>query len=86
VHTNQIIHVIDAEIARLQQAKALLLGGNSVAHKSRVGRPPASPAPAAHAPKASKRKKRRLSAEGRKRIADAMKKRWAERRKQQASK
>jgi len=82
VQTNQIIHEIDAEIARLQQAKALLLGGSAV-RKNRVGRPPADPTKAA--PKAG-RKKRRLSAEGRKRIADAMKKRWAERRKQQASK
>ncbi len=83
MQTNQIIHEIDAEIARLQQAKALLLGGSAV-RKGRVGRPPADPSKAA-APKAG-RKKRRLSAEGRKRIADAMKKRWAERRKQQASK
>ena len=33
-----------------------------------------------------KRKKRKLTPEGRKRIADAMKKRWAERRKQTSGK
>ena len=82
MQVNQIIHEIDAEIARLQQAKALLQGGGGVIRKNRVGRPPADPF---KAPKAG-RKKRRLSAEGRKRIADAMKKRWAERRKQQAAK
>ncbi len=81
MQVNQIIQEIDAEIQRLQQARALLTGTGSV-RKGRVGRPPADPF---KAPKVA-RKKRRLSAEGRKRIADAMKKRWAERRKQQSSK
>ncbi len=82
MQTHQIVQEIDAEISRLQQAKALLLGSGGTVRKGRVGRPPADPF---KAPKVA-RKKRRLSAEGRKRIADAMKKRWAERRKQQSSK
>jgi len=82
VQVNRIIQEIDAEITRLQQARVLLLGGEISAPKKNS---PGRPAAAAKAPKASKRK-RRLSAEGRKKIADAMRKRWAERRKQQASK
>lgn len=81
MQVNQIIQQIDAEIQRLQQARALL-SGTGTTTKGRVGRPPSDPT---KAPKVG-RKKRRLSAEGRKRIADAMKKRWAERRKQQSSK
>ncbi len=82
---NRIVQEIDAEITRLQQARALLLGGGmSEPKKSSPGRPAAA-TKAAKAPKAGKRK-RRLSAEGRKKIADAMRKRWAERRKQQTSK
>ena len=81
MEVNRIIQEIDAEISRLQQARALLLGGvkstGKTATKSAAGKP-------ADAPKAGK-KKRRLSAEGRKRIADAMRKRWAERRKQQGA-
>lgn len=84
MQVNRIIQEIDAEITRLQQARALLLGGEiSAPKKNSPGRPDA--AAAVKAPKASKRK-RRLSAEGRKKIADAMRKRWAERRKQQSSK
>jgi hypothetical protein len=66
-----IIAEIDAEIARLQQARALLSGGTV---KAKPGRPKGS---------ASKpqRRKRVLSADARKRIADAQKRRWAERRK-----
>lgn len=83
---NRIIAEIDSQIAKLQQAKSLLTG-TTAAH-SGPGRPRGSRnnAVAAKAAKvvAPKRKKRRLSAEGRKRIADAMKKRWAEKRKQSA--
>jgi hypothetical protein len=66
-----IIAEIDAEIARLQQARALLSGG---AVKAKPGRPKGS----ANKPA---RRKRVLSADARKRIADAQKRRWAERRK-----
>lgn len=79
---NRILAEIDAQIAKLQQARALLAGTNATSvaavTKKAVGRPrknTLAPAPA----KASK--KRVLSPEARKRIADAQKKRWAESRK-----
>jgi hypothetical protein len=77
----RILAEIDGEIARLQQARSAIsgLGSNSLLEKPRRGRPKGS----VNAPKAAKPKKRRnLSPEGRKRIADAMKRRWAERRKE----
>ncbi len=82
---NRIVEEIDAEISRLQHARAVLTGGSA---KRGPGRPKAAAAtakPVSPAAKTSKRK-RRLSPEGRKRIADAMRKRWAERKKQQGSK
>jgi hypothetical protein len=78
VEISRIIAEIDAEIQKLQQARALLASTPSV--RTGPGRPKGSKTVAS---------KRKLSPEGRKRIADAMKKRWAERRKQtgkQASK
>lgn len=81
---NDVIAQIDAEIARLQQARALLGGTTQVAKAGR-GRPKGSKnaATASEAP-APVKGKRKLSPEGRKAIADAMKRRWAERRKQSA--
>ena len=85
-----VIAQIDAEIAKLQQAKALLGGAIAVAAvvKSGRGRPKgsknAAPAVKAPAKKTAVKAKRKLSPEGRKAIADAMKRRWAERRKQAA--
>ncbi len=81
----RIISEIDSQIAKLQQARTLLLG--ETAPKPGRGRPKKiAAAVAAVAPVAPKapngRKKRNLSTEARKRIADAQKKRWAERRKQ----
>ncbi|WP_213807036.1 hypothetical protein [Granulicella sp. dw_53] len=81
-----IIAEIDAEIAKLQQARAVL-AGTQVGQSGR-GRPKGSKnvksvATVAASP-AKKSAKRKLSPEGRKRIADAMKKRWADRRKQLA--
>ena len=70
----RIIAEIDAQISKLEQAKALLTGS-----APRVGR--GRPKGSTNKPG---RKKRHLSPEGRKRIAEAMKKRWAERRKQVA--
>ena len=81
---SRIISEIDAEIARLQQARVALVaigGSGTVAPPKRRGRPKGStnaPAPAKRA--------RNLSPEGRKRIAEAMKRRWAERRKTTAKK
>lgn len=68
----RILSEIDAEIARLQQARSALTGiAGSGTVAPRRGRPTGS---------VNKTRKRKLSPEGRKRIADAMKRRWAERR------
>jgi hypothetical protein len=74
----EIVAQIDAEIAKLQQARALLAGTKGAT--TGRGRPRGSKSIDPATP-AKKVKKRKLSPEGRKRIADAMKKRWAERRK-----
>ncbi len=81
---NQILAGLDQEIARLQHARELLAGD-----QPRRGRPrgsktvktAAAPAKSAKAAKSGAPRKRKLSAEGRKRIAEAMRKRWAERKK-----
>lgn len=86
MEVTRIIAEIDAQILKLQQARTLLAGTTPVATKS-PGRPKGSKVAvkaAATAPKKVTARKRKLSPEGRKRIADAMKKRWAERRKQNA--
>ena len=71
---------IDTEIARLQQARALLAGTPDALKPSR-GRPKGSKNAAAEkAPAVAKKGKRQLSPEGRQAIADAMKRRWAEKR------
>jgi len=75
---SDILASIDREIAQLQQARALLGGAAAPAAKKKVGRPrkvAAKAAPAAAKP--AKKKKRNLSPEGRKRIAEAVKRRWA---------
>jgi len=82
VEVSRIIEEIDAQISKLQQARALLSGTTSTSSKGR-GRPKGSKNAKTAAPAAAPRK-RKLSPEGRKRIADAMKRRWAERRKQAA--
>ena len=74
-----VIAQIDAEIAKLQQAKTLLSGAPAV--KSGRGRPKGSKNAAKVVAKAAVKTKRKLSPEGRKAIAEAMKRRWAERRK-----
>lgn len=79
----EVIAHIDAEILRLQHAKELLTGGSTPARPGR-GRPKGSKNVKSAATVAPKKAKRRLSPEGRKAIADAMKRRWAERRKQTA--
>lgn len=92
MEVSRIIAEIDAQISKLQQARTLLAGTTQTASKG-PGRPKGRKAAAktttkAAAPKAAAKtaakRKRKLSPEGRKRIADAMKKRWAERRKQSA--
>lgn len=76
MEVSRIIAEIDAQIVKLQQARSLLAG--TQVQRTGPGRPKGS--------KNTTRvtTKRKLSPEGRKRIADAMKKRWAERRKQAA--
>jgi hypothetical protein len=82
---SKIVAEIDAKIISLQQARAVLvdLDEGTAVSKPRRGRPKGSTntvkAAAVTAVKPAKRK-RNLSPEGRKRIAEAMKRRWAERR------
>jgi hypothetical protein len=65
-----ILSQIDSEIARLQQARKLLASiGTTATNAGRTTRKAAV--------KAKPAKKRRISAEGRKRIAEAQRKRWA---------
>ena len=78
----EVLAHIDAEISRLQQAKALLTGSEGPAVKSGRGRPKGSKNVKAAVAVPVKKGKRKLSPEGRKAIADAMKRRWAERQKQ----
>jgi hypothetical protein len=82
VEVSRIIAEIDGQIAKLQQARALLAGTTATTKRTGPGRPKGSKNTAAAASAATTPRKRKLSPEGRKRIADAMKKRWAERRKQ----
>ncbi len=85
---NRILSELDSEIARLQQIRAALSGvAGSAATASaapRRGRPKGSKnaTTVAKTTASVSKKKRQLSPEGRKRIADAMKKRWADRRKE----
>ena len=67
---SDILKQIDQEIAQLQHARALLAG-----KEAKKG----NTTPAASKP--GKKKKRNLTPEGRKRIAEAVKRRWAEQRK-----
>lgn len=75
MEVSRIIAEIDAEILKLQRARELLSGIGVKSGKG-PGRPKGSKNTKTATPH-----KRKLSPEGRKRIADAMKRRWAERRK-----
>ena len=70
---DSILAQIDAEIAKLTQVRSLLDGIGKVAAKAT--KPITKKAPAKTKAKAGK--KRVLSADARKRIADAQHKRWA---------
>ena len=78
-----ILASIDHDLMKLHQARALLSGDAAPVAKKKVGRPrkilavPKKAAVIVPAAAKSTRKKRNLSPEGRKRIADAVKKRWA---------
>jgi hypothetical protein len=67
---DSILAQIDAEIARLNQVRALLSGAGKAA-------PSTAATKTVSAPKRQGRKRRVLSAEARKRIAEAQRKRWA---------
>jgi hypothetical protein len=74
-----VIREIDAQIARLQQARAALTGMPSTSGRRGPGRPKATTVSvsASAAPKNGRRKRRGMSPEGRARIAAAQKARWA---------
>ena len=74
MEVSKIVDELDKEISRLKEARALLAGTAS----SRRGPGKKKVAAKLH--------KRTMTAEGRRRIAEAMKKRWAERKKQQGAK
>jgi hypothetical protein len=63
-----ILAEVDAEIARLTQVRSLLAGSRSISSSGAVSKTKGP---------AKRRKRRVLSAEARKRIADAQRKRWA---------
>ncbi|MFC6644749.1 hypothetical protein ACFQBQ_03905 [Granulicella cerasi] len=72
---------IDAEISRLQEARAALVAIGSTGTVAgtatrRRGRPKGSTNGAKAAAPSAPRRKRNLSPEGRKRIQEAMKRRW----------
>ena len=73
MEVKQIVAELDREINRLKEARALLAGGSTTGRKR--GRPPGKP----NAVRSGRRG--HLSPEGRKRISEALKRRWAERRK-----
>jgi hypothetical protein len=74
--TKSILFEIDAQIALLRQAKALLSSAGTTAIKRKPGRP--SKTAAIEVPVAQKAKKRKkMSAEGRERVRQAQIKRWA---------
>ncbi len=96
MEVSRIISEIDLQIAKLQQVRALLSDTTAdpiaIVKKAGRGRPKGSKNSVKKATNTSKTEtpavtatksagKRKLSVEGRKRIAEAMKKRWAERRK-----
>ncbi len=79
MNTEQIVSYIDAEIAKLQQARTLLAGVTPVSIKRGPGRPRANPVVAQIL--SGRPRKRVLSAEARAKIAAAQKARWAASRK-----
>ena len=85
----EILEELDAEIQKLKQARLLLSGGAGAAStnntgadtptKRKPGRPKATATLTTATPVA--KKKRNLSPEGRKRIAEAVRRRWANQKK-----
>jgi len=73
---DSIVALIDAEIARLTQVRSLVAGIGKVAAKKIERKTKSVPAKSAKSAKSAK-KRRVLSPEARKRIADAQRRRWA---------
>jgi hypothetical protein len=77
VGVSDILAQIDREIAQLERARALLSGSEGpVKNKGKI---------AVVAGSRKSAKKRNLTPEGRKRIAEAVKRRWAEQKKKSGS-
>ena len=85
MQVSEILSEIDNEIARLQEARRLLAGENSRTTRTRGRKPGAVAAVAAAAPK-KRRRRRKLTPEGRKKLSEALKARWAERKKKAGAK
>jgi len=81
----ELLALIDAEIASLQQARALIAGGGE-GIPSLIRRGPGRPPKGSTDATKPAKKKRNISPEGRKRIAEAVRKRWAAQKKAAASK
>ncbi len=86
--TNEILEALDAQINKLQQARAILIGASApttgVAVVKRRGRPRGSankPVPQAAPAVPIRSPKRTISPEGKARIVAALKARWAAKRK-----
>lgn len=81
---SEILAAVNREIALLEQARALLGGAPAAASRGRAGRRKKAAAAVTLAvakPAMKRRKKRKLTPEGRKRIAEAVKRRWEAQRK-----
>ena len=75
-----VLALLDAEIATLKEARLLLKAdstGSAAPRKAGRPRKAESALPTAVTPTAKTKKKRNLSPEGRARIAEAVKRRWA---------
>lgn len=70
MHLSKILAEIDLEISRLEQARTLLAGDGPAVKKTRKTKSASAEAPV------KRKKKRNLSPEGRKRIAEAVRRRW----------
>jgi hypothetical protein len=84
VGVSEILAQIDQEIAHLQNARALLAGDTFAPRPKKAAK--AAATKKGTAKKAVAKKKRNISPEGRKRIAEAVKRRWAKQKKAASSK
>jgi hypothetical protein len=84
VGVSEILAQIDQEIAHLQNARALIAGYAIAPRPKKTAK--ASAVKKVSAKKAVAKKKRNISPEGRKRIAEAVKRRWAAQKKAASAK